>query len=204
MRKSPQQERAKETVRVILEACAQILHESGLEGLTTKRVAERAGVSVGSVYQYFPNKEALVEAIVDQQVDQLLESARQMVRLAHDAPIEEVISVLARGLFVLQKQHALLPAVHRLSMTLPSSFVRRIQATEGLRDHVRRLLQRRAHEFRPMDPDLVSFVISFSMHGILMGLDQGIEPWLSSEEELMIELERMLAAYLLPSVTSGS
>jgi len=58
-RKKPRQARARATWEAVLEAAAQVLREAGPEALTTNRVAERAGVSVGSLYQYFPSKQAI-------------------------------------------------------------------------------------------------------------------------------------------------
>ena len=62
-RKPPHQARAKATVDAILDATARILAEDGFEAVNTNRVAEVAGVSVGSLYQYFPNKGSLVGAV---------------------------------------------------------------------------------------------------------------------------------------------
>lgn len=64
-RKTPAQARSAETVRVILEAAARILETRGLDGYTTNAVAELAGVSVGSLYQYFPGKDALTASLLD-------------------------------------------------------------------------------------------------------------------------------------------
>lgn len=63
-RKTPRQSRAGETVRFVLEAVALIIEEEGREGFNTNAVARRAGVSIGSLYQYFPNKDALVVALI--------------------------------------------------------------------------------------------------------------------------------------------
>ncbi|PFH08927.1 AcrR family transcriptional regulator [Collimonas sp. PA-H2] len=62
-RKVPQQSRAGQTVAAILEAAARILETKGIEGLNTNIVAQRAGVSIGSLYQYFPGKDALIVAL---------------------------------------------------------------------------------------------------------------------------------------------
>jgi len=62
-RKVPQQSRAEHTVAAIREAAAGILETRGMEGLNTNLVAKRAGVSVGTLYQYFPNKDALIVAL---------------------------------------------------------------------------------------------------------------------------------------------
>ena len=59
-RKTPKQKRSEDTVAIILEASARILEGVGLDGFTTNAVAERAGISVGSVYQYFPSKHAVL------------------------------------------------------------------------------------------------------------------------------------------------
>ncbi|MEH6675761.1 TetR/AcrR family transcriptional regulator [Phenylobacterium sp.] len=66
-RKTPRQKRAAETVAVILEATAQLLERDGLEGFTTNAVAERAGVSIGAIYRYFPNKRALMHALAERE-----------------------------------------------------------------------------------------------------------------------------------------
>jgi AcrR family transcriptional regulator len=63
-RKLPRQRRSAATVEAILEAAAHILERDGLPALTTNRVAERAGASIGSLYQYFPNREAILAALI--------------------------------------------------------------------------------------------------------------------------------------------
>ena len=63
-RKQPSQPRAEKTVAALLEAAAQVLERDGLEGFNTNAVARRAGVSIGSLYQYFPGKDALILALM--------------------------------------------------------------------------------------------------------------------------------------------
>ena len=63
LKKIPKQHRSWETVEAIIEATTRIIESHGLVGLSTNRVADVAGVSVGSLYQYFPNKEALIEEV---------------------------------------------------------------------------------------------------------------------------------------------
>ncbi|MFM7403411.1 MAG: TetR/AcrR family transcriptional regulator [Erythrobacter sp.] len=78
-RKRPSQQRATATVEAILEAAARILEEQGLGGYNTNAIAERAGVSIGSLYQYFPNKDALTAALIDRSLRE------QRLRLAEAA-----------------------------------------------------------------------------------------------------------------------
>lgn len=68
-RKLPKQARSKASVEAMLEATTRILLEGGVDILTTNRVAELAGVSIGSLYQYFPNKASLIAALIEHHVD---------------------------------------------------------------------------------------------------------------------------------------
>lgn len=68
-RRRPRQARAQATVDSILEAAVQVLQRSGAGGLNTNAVAERAGVSIGTLYQYFPDKEAILIAIARRELE---------------------------------------------------------------------------------------------------------------------------------------
>lgn len=74
-RKHPTQPRAVETVACILEAAAQILEVQGFEAFNTNAVAERAGVSIGSLYQYFPGKKALLIALMQREKERFRDDA---------------------------------------------------------------------------------------------------------------------------------
>src|SRR6185369_17163863 len=90
-RKRPRQDRSRATVDSILEATARVLVKRGFDGLTTNLVAETAGVSVGSLYQYFPNKEALVSALIEKHVEDLTALClAELTRVAH-LPVGEAI-----------------------------------------------------------------------------------------------------------------
>jgi AcrR family transcriptional regulator len=73
-RKPARQSRAQETVDAILEASSRIVDQDGLVGLTTNRVAELAGVSIGSLYQYFPGKDAVLHALVQREFNRVVDA----------------------------------------------------------------------------------------------------------------------------------
>src|SRR5271156_1601969 len=79
-RKSPVQARSAASVDAILEATIQVLLSVGKERLTTTRVAFRAGVSVGTLYQYFPNKSALLQAALKRHLDEVTEAVERVCR----------------------------------------------------------------------------------------------------------------------------
>ena len=76
-RRIPRQARAEETVTTILEGAAQILEAGGLAAFTTNAVAERAGVSIGTLYQYFADKNALIRALAERELQATLSRVRQ-------------------------------------------------------------------------------------------------------------------------------
>jgi AcrR family transcriptional regulator len=76
-KKSPKQSRSKHLVSAIRVACLQIIENEGAVALNTNRIAEVAGVGIASVYQYFPNKDAILAAIYDQLLDRELEATEQ-------------------------------------------------------------------------------------------------------------------------------
>ena len=81
-RKEPRQARARHTVEAIIEASARILEEQGHGGFTTNTVAELAGVSVGTLYQYFPDKDALLGALIARETSLLVEEAAAACSMA--------------------------------------------------------------------------------------------------------------------------
>jgi AcrR family transcriptional regulator len=79
-RRVPRQQRASDTVAIILEAAVQVLETGGLRAFTTNAVAERAGVSIGTLYQYFANKDVLIVALAQHEVKSGLQSVGNAMR----------------------------------------------------------------------------------------------------------------------------
>ena len=81
-RKTPRQSRATDTVAAIVEGAAHILERDGFAGYTTNAIAERAGVSIGSLYQYFPSKDAITTALIERELITLVDDVRAAVAIA--------------------------------------------------------------------------------------------------------------------------
>jgi AcrR family transcriptional regulator len=118
-RKSPRQRRAHATIDTIFEATIQVLLASGLEKITTIQIAERAGVSIGSLYQYFPNKRALMAAVVRRHVSQVVDATIAACEQAHGKSIDEMCATMMSA-FVDAKTRR--PDVSR-ALYLPSAAV---------------------------------------------------------------------------------
>ena len=90
-RKTPVQARSTATVEAIYEATIQVLLCEGAERLTTTRVAERAGVSVGTLYQYYPNKQSLLFAVLQGHMNKVSEAVEAACQHAHGKPLAEMV-----------------------------------------------------------------------------------------------------------------
>lgn len=93
-RKTPQQSRSVATVEAIFEATIQVLLKEGAERLTTVHVARRAGVSVGTLYQYFPNKQALLFAVLERHMLRTLTAVEEACAESHLQPLEAMVDAL--------------------------------------------------------------------------------------------------------------
>lgn len=89
-RKQPQQARSTELVAAVLQAAAQVLAEEGATRFTTARVAEKAGVSVGSVYQYFPNKASILFRLQADEWTQTIQMLRTILEDAGTPPLDRL------------------------------------------------------------------------------------------------------------------
>jgi AcrR family transcriptional regulator len=97
LRKTPRQSRSTETVASILEAAAQVLEREGIEGFNTNAVARRAGVSIGSLYQYFPTKDALTFALIRREDERFrADAATALDERSGEAAMNSLIAVCVR------------------------------------------------------------------------------------------------------------
>jgi len=158
-RKSASQERSRSTVDALLEATARVLMKEGYDRASTNRIAEVAGVSIGSLYQYFPSKEALVAAVIDRHTQQVSQVTRNALAKVAARPIEvaarEFVSVAIDAHRVNPKLHGVLseqiPRVGRLE---------NIEATQReAYTLVRGYLEAHRDEIDVADPDLAAFVV---------------------------------------------
>jgi len=158
-RKLASQERSRATVDALIEATARVLIREGYDRASTNRIAELAGVSIGSLYQYFPSKEALVAAVIDRHTQEISEVTRNALVKAAARPIEvaarEFVSVAIDGHRVNPKLHGV------LAEQIPR--VGRLQNMEAIQQEgyalVRAYLEAHREEIDVVDLDLAAFVL---------------------------------------------
>jgi AcrR family transcriptional regulator len=96
-RRPPKQERSQETVAVLIDATERVLTKEGYAAATTNRIAEVAGVSIGTLYHYFPTKEALIERLVHKMWTEELELVESRAKLVLEAPVAVAVRELVRA-----------------------------------------------------------------------------------------------------------
>ena len=193
-RRLPRQRRARQTVEAVLDAVARVLKREGVKAVTTNRIAEVAGVSIGSVYQYFPNKRAIFVALHQrhiEEIDRLVET--KLVENACSS-LEELIRAMIEAMI---DAHAPDPALYELMLTEVPHRV------EGTRDFAVRLhgafrlaIAARAHELRKgRELDKVVFVVTHMVeslsHGAVLRRPPGLTLAYAKEE-----IVRAVLAYL--------
>jgi AcrR family transcriptional regulator len=159
-RKQPTQARAKVTVDAIIAAASQILIAHGYERTTTARVAQRAGVSVGTLYQYFPNKEALVAALIERHADELVASVRDVLRRHSCATLAACVRAAIDATIT---AHRIDPRLHKiLHEQIPrvGQLGRAMRANDDITREIERALRAHADELHPsLDPTVAATVI---------------------------------------------
>lgn len=140
-RKLPSQERSRFTVEAILEAAADILVRDGYARLTTNRIADRAGVNVASLYQYFPGKDAIVAELRRRHGAAERAAVRETLALGRGHGLESTLrALISRGVAA----HAVSPALHRVfAEHMPPQRYRDIEeADAAVFTEMRQFLQR--------------------------------------------------------------
>jgi AcrR family transcriptional regulator len=193
-RKAPRQQRSLAMVGVILAAAARVLARESLAGFNTNRVAEVAGISVGSLYQYFPNKEALVTALIDQAHAELIAAMQCLLVQTEGATLEQTLHAVAR--LAIEQQYAnplYAAALDHEERRLPIGD--RLQVFgQNLLGLVVALLARHAHELAPGLPPAVAAADCMTITRALVEADVGTA--LQPSPQLQHRIVRALLGYL--------
>jgi AcrR family transcriptional regulator len=199
-RKLPKQPRSEATVEAILEAATQIFELHGYAAGTTNRIAERAGVSIGSLYQYFPNKDAILVALVQRHLAESTAALQpHLERLSDGASFDDVLPDIVSAMVAM---HALAPILHRVlfeETKLPPTLRAELNELED------RLVELAAAALADdvSDPRLsASLVISAIeglTHRLVLSPPAGVTP-----QTIACEITKLVRAYIQISRPSSS
>ena len=193
-RKTPRQARAEATVDAILEATIQVLLSAGAGRLTTTRVAARAGVSVGTMYQYFPHKEALLYAVLKQHLDAIAET----VEVACARLRGQAIATIGEGLVLAYLDAKMVRVDVSCALYLLSADLDTAELMDGVWKRIRgaaTALLASAADAEFDDLSVVTFTLLAAMSGAIRTVfERGAAP--SMLQDLRTQLTTMCRAYL--------
>ena len=198
-RKAPRQSRSQATVTAILDATAHILVERGVAAVSTNAVAERAGVSVGSLYQYFPNKDALIAALHARHGEQMMDVIQRALTKAMDATLDEALGGLIEATVEAHRVDADLHRVLEQQLGNTDKHVLQDEYVDVMEDRIVALLARHRSEITVTDLRLASYMLMNAAHGLIhvvvLQRPKGV-----SLKAATPEIVRMMKAYLTSPV----
>jgi AcrR family transcriptional regulator len=164
-RRSPRQERARATVDAILFAAAHILKTQGMARLTTNRIAALAGVSIGSLYQYFSDKQAIVEALRERHDAYYLRAVRSGIEHTAGAGFREGVRTMLWRMVEL----------HASDLDLHGELRRHRELTAAQQaeysGYIREFIETCRDELRPTpDPELTGYVLMTTLQHLVHGV----------------------------------
>jgi AcrR family transcriptional regulator len=128
-RREPKQQRSRQTVEAVLEAVQVVLKRHGAEAITTNRIAEAAGVSIGSLYQYFPDKQAIFMALHDRHIDGVQHVIERTMTHCASASLDEFACELVEGLANVHLEDAELHEIVSAAVPEADGFQSALRAT---------------------------------------------------------------------------
>lgn len=200
-RKPPQQSRSKVTVGAILDAAVRILDQEGADAATTTRIAEVAGVSVGTLYQYFGNRDSILDALQDRE----LERATRFMTGALSEPIGSAEQIARRVIEGLSSLYAACPALHRLLVVegLRVTPPDRVQAFDmRMVSAIRAFLALSGLPIRRSNHEVAAFVIYHSVRATMLA--RLLEtPHGMDDRALVEEVTDLVLSYLIGAEPRG-
>jgi AcrR family transcriptional regulator len=200
-RKSASQERSRLTVDALLEATARVLMKEGYDRASTNKIAAVAGVSIGSLYQYFPTKEALVAAVIDRHMHEMLQVFRDALVKVATLPMEVAAREIVAVMF---DAHRVNPKLHRvLAEQIPRTG--RLENIEAIDREahalVRGYLEAHRDELDVPDPDVAAFVCVTAVEALTHAAVVRRPEMLTDEraERLVDDVTRLVVRFLRKS-----
>lgn len=165
LKKQPKQQRSHQVVEAVLEAATRILSKVRLREATTNKIAETAGVSIGSLYDYFPNKNSIAISLIDKRTENIIADFRKLLDGSGSSPehlVQNSVDFISRDFFqkrsLLREIFFLAPEAGRME----SLYRSRIEATKALQDHFVDKMQK-----DPAWAEWKSFLVIHSIVGFL-------------------------------------
>ena len=201
-RKTPLQARAEVTVEAICEATIQVLLSHGVERLTTTRVADRAGVSVGTLYQYYPNKRSLLYAVMEEHLDRVATAVESACERACRKPLAEMIKQVVEVFVDAKMDRAdISVALYKVAPDIGGSELVK-KMGQRMRKAVEAMLQTAADREPPADSFTIDTMLA-AMSGVMRSLLEA-RPSPAMVRKMREQLVLMCQSYMARATTQNS
>ena len=192
--KHPKQPRAKQTVQRIIAATADLVTQQGLDALTTNKVAERANCNIATLYQYFPNKQALLSALMESYLNEMTRRLNDLLEQLGDVSVEESTRLWATLGIQYFRQNGGVMAELLKSQYILSTLPEGREFERRLMEAMFRFLSRQRHRLAVEDLDRAVYV-AFTAGSSLLSKHL-LEPIpYYSDEAIVEELVRLMRRY---------
>lgn len=153
----------------VLDSVTRLLKRGGPRAVTTNRIAEAAGVSIGSVYRYFPDKQAIFGALLDRHLAEIGALVDAKLAAHEGQPLDDVVRALVEGMVAAHAKH---PALHQLLLTqVPPTLDADAELESRTRRALRRAIEPRRSELRaPRDLEPMLFVLATMVESLAHGV----------------------------------
>lgn len=195
-RKSPQQARSRATVNAILDAMTRILNREHADAATTTRIAEVAGISIGTLYQYFSHRDAILDALQDREFERAMEMMQRVLAIGGPGSARDIARQVVDGLIRLHNEA---PGLHRVLAVegLRVSHPHRVQAFDlRVIAVIRSFLTVSGLPLRRANIDAAAFVIFQAVRAATLARLLESPPGLD-DETLATELTDLVLRYLI-------
>jgi len=198
-RKIPVQARSRATFDAIIQAATYILTKRGWDSLTTNAIAERAGVNIGSLYQYFPNKEAVIAELQRRHAEAIhAQLHKALARLPQQPSLRTAVAQIIE---MVVKEHRIAPAVHKaITEELPRTARYRQNENDSLQQQF--LTALKPFMQNVPDPELAIYMMDVAIHAIIHHA-AAERPDLLAQPRLIAELVTLFETYLCRSPTKN-
>ena len=202
LRKHPTQSRSRALVDAVEQACLKILDESGEASLTVAHIAEKSGVAVGSIYQYFPNKDAIIallyERILDEESAEVLEMRKKLVGIPLKSALRDIFANIIRVETRLSKLNKAFHLRYHSALHLGMWRGEYRSTGEFIEATWLPLLHIYAHEVTTEHPALAAYLLGQGLRSMIRSVQDDIPEQLQSPA-LLDSLVAMAMACLRPS-----
>ena len=195
-RKKPVQDRSRHLVEAVVEATRRLLLREGFESLTMARIAKVAGVSPGSLYQYFPSVDSLMVVLYQRMRTQELEAFERLLESTRTMPLQESIEAFLFELAkMIAEQRPLAAELAKWVPILDPEEEKIAPIDARLTELMTAFLRDRAHETRSLDPELAGMMLARSILGVVRhALVE--QPELAGDRRLFEELVRLVHGFV--------